>query len=551
MTAEYPPPPPPPPRSRAIATLTVMVAALVTGGWLFSQGLQAPTSTGMRRSLVDGVMELVEQRYIDSLSRGELYERAVAGLLEELDDPYTMYLTRDRVARIEERASAQYAGVGLRVDLRDGWPTVTAPIQGSPAHRSGMKSGDRITVIDGKPAKGWTAEETARALRGEPGSQVLVVIERPGVAEPIEYHLTRGEVYRRAISRALMMAGRTGYIDINVFNDSTEHELRPAVDSLLKAGMQSLVLDLRGNPGGVLAQGVAVSELFLDPRQTIVTMRGRTSDMNRTYADTGRQLWPELPLIVLIDSRSASASEIVAGALQDHDRAVIMGTPSFGKGSAQSLFPLPSGAGVRLTTARWYTPAGRSIDKLGITGGTDAGGAVTEAAPADAERPAFKTDKGRVVYGGGGIVPDAHAFDSTFFEQELELSSALGSAVPQFRDALTAHAIEVRRGTRVRSPDFAITPALREEFWTVLQTRRVHLDRQVFDANAEFVTRLMTSEIARIVFGPAVEARRSAERDLVVRQAVGLVAGVRSRDELLARVSPRDAANGSGASARE
>ncbi|MGH7711192.1 MAG: S41 family peptidase, partial [Gemmatimonadaceae bacterium] len=228
----------------------------------------------------------------------------------------------------------------------------------------------------------------------------------------------------------------------------------------------------------------------------------------------------------------------------DHDRAVIMGTPSFGKGSAQSLFPLPSGAGVRLTTARWFTPAGRSIDKLSTAQNA-------ENAEVERERPAFRTDKGRVVYGGGGIVPDAHAFDSTFFEQELELSTALGSAIPQFRDALTAHAVELRRTQAVRSPDFNVTPAMREEFWRVLQSRRVRLERAAFDANADFVTRLMTSEIARIVFGPAVEARRSAERDLVVRRAVGFVAGVRSRDELLARVAPREAAaNGSGPSAR-
>lgn len=534
-------------RSRAIVTLTVMAAALATGGWLFARGLNAPVEAGVPRSLVDGVLQLVQERYIDSVPTGELYERAVAGLLEELDDPYTTYLTRERFDRIEERASAQYAGVGLRVDSRDGWPTVTAPIQGSPAERSGMKAGDRITEIDGKTAKGWSDEETARTLRGEPGSQVKVTVERAGVAEPIAYSLTRGEIYRRAISRALMMAGGAGYIDLNVFNDSTQLELRHAIDSLLKAGMRSLVLDLRGNPGGVLAQGVAVAELFLDPRQTIVTMRGRTSDMNRTYADTGRQLWADLPLIVLIDGRSASASEIVAGALQDHDRAVLMGTPSFGKGSAQSLFPLPSGAGVRLTTARWYTPSGRSIDRLGV-----AGRAQDDALAGAPARPAFKTGKGRIVYGGGGIVPDAHAFDSTFFEQELELSSVLGSAIPAFRDALTAHAIELRRTQGVRSPDFSVTPPMREEFWRVLQTRRVRLDRSAFDANAEFVTRLMTSEIARIVFGPAVEARRSAERDLVVRQAVVFVAGVRSRDELLARVAPREAAaiNGAGSSAR-
>ncbi len=536
-----------PARSRALATLAVMVAALATGGWLFTRGLQTPLESAVSGALVDDVLDRVRRYYIDSLSSNELYERAVAGLLEELDDPYTTYLTRERFDRIEERAAANYAGVGLRVDQRDGWPTVTAPITGSPAERSGIKAGDRITEIDGKPAKGWSAEETASALRGEPGASVQVTVERAGFADAMVHRLTRGEIYRRAISRALMMAGGAGYVDVNIFNDSTEHELRAAVDSLLRQGMRALVLDLRGNPGGVLAQGVAVSELFLDPRQTIVTMRGRTNDMNRTFSDSARQLWAELPLVVLIDGRSASASEIVAGALQDHDRAVIMGTPSFGKGSAQSLFPLPSGAGVRLTTARWFTPSGRSIDKLATTGDTEDAGTDKK------ERPPFKTDKGRVVYGGGGIVPDTQAFDSTFFMQELALSAALGTAIPQFRDALTAYAIDVRRTGGVRSADFAVTAALREEFWRALQQRHVRLDRSAFDANGDFVTRLMTSEIARMVYGPAVEARRSAERDLVVREAVGFVAGVRSRDELLARVTPREAPpplTGGGPSAR-
>jgi carboxyl-terminal processing protease len=520
-----------------------MAASLATGGWFIARGLQPAENTSVSRSLVDAVLQIVQERYIDSVSAGALYERAVAGLLEELDDPYTTYLTRDRFRSIEERAAAQYAGVGLRVDLRDGWPTVTVPIPGSPAERSGIKAGDRITEIDGKSAKGWPVEETTRALRGDAGTAVTVTVERAGMAEPIVHRLTRGEIYRRAVSRALMMANAAGYIDVNIFNDSTELEVRHAVDSLLKEGMRSLILDLRGNPGGVLAQGVAVAELFLDPKQTIVTMRGRTSDMNRVYADTGRQLWAQLPLIVLIDERSASASEIVAGALQDHDRAVIMGTTSYGKGSAQSLFPLPSGAGVRLTTARWYTPVGRSIDKRV---------AEEEDEVRPAARPAFKTDKGRTVYGGGGIVPDAQAFDSAFFNQELDLSASLGSAIPAFRDALTAYAVDVRRGGTIHSPDFAVTPPMREQFWRVLQMRNVRLDRSAFDANAEFVSRLMTSEIARIVFGQAVEARRSAQRDLVVRTAVGFMAGVRSREELLARVTPREPprANGNGASAR-
>ncbi|MGQ0538633.1 MAG: S41 family peptidase [Gemmatimonadaceae bacterium] len=521
-------------RSRSAAAITIFVAALGSGGWLLARGLSAPIEVEPSASLVDDVLSKIRRYYIDSLASGDLYERAVAGLLEELNDPYTTYLTPARFERLEERASGNYAGVGLRVDLRDGWPAVTSPIQGSPAERAGIAAGDRLLEIDGREVKGWTVEEVTRALRGEPGSSVAVLLERAGSAERMAVRLTRGEIHRRAVSRQMLLRDGVGYVDLNIFNDSTEHELRAAVRSLAELGMRSLVLDLRGNPGGVLAQGVAVAELFLDPRQTIVTMRGRTAEMNRAFSDAEPQLWRDLPLIVLIDARSASASEIVAGALQDHDRAVIMGTPSFGKGSAQSVFPLASGSGVRLTTARWFTPAGRSIDKLGIASRAAADAADEGEVVEDGARPAFKTDGGRVVYGGGGIFPDVHAFDSTFAAQEEELSAALGSQVPAFRDALGAYADDIKRRGNVRRSDFEVTPAMREEFWKLLRSRAVDLQRGVFDANVQFVQRLITSEIARIVFGAAAEARRSAERDLVVRQAVQLIAGV-SRDELLAR----------------
>ena len=281
--------------------------------------------------------------------------------------------------------------------MRDGWLIVVAPLPGGPAERAGLQPGDRIIEIGGKLTKGWTNEEASKVLRGKLGTMVTLKIERPGVSNPIDLKVQRMTIHQSAVRRASLLGEGVGYIDLKAFSDSTAKELNGAIASLLARGMKTLVLDLRTNPGGLLNQGVKVSDLFLDPGQKIVSMRGRLPEANREYADTAKQRWAQLPLLVLVDGRSASAAEIVAGALQDHDRAVIIGTPTYGKGSAQSIIPFGADGGLKITTARWFTPAGRSIAKKPPADDAD------DATPARRER--FRTDAGRTVYGGGGITP--------------------------------------------------------------------------------------------------------------------------------------------------
>jgi len=300
------------------------------------------------------------------------------------------------------------------------------------------------------------------------------------------------------------------------------------VNGLLARGMKTLVLDLRTNPGGLLTQGVRVSDLFLNQGQKIVSMRGRVPEANREYADTAQQRWPDLPLVVLVDGRSASAAEIVAGALQDHDRAVLLGTPTYGKGSAQSVIPFGDQGGLKITTARWFTPVGRSITRRQPSDDED-----DDAAPAPRER--FHTDGGRIVYGGGGITPDVIAGDSTTPVVETNFMRALGSNASHFRDAVTDYALFLKANRTISSQDFVITPAMRDEVWNRMRSRGVDISRSVYDEAEPLVSRVMGFEIARYVFGPDAEFRRRASVDKTLQKALELAHGAKSEHDLLRR----------------
>ncbi len=513
-----------PSRSRLILTMAILTGALVSGGWLLSRGLVDRSAPFARERLFDNVFAHIQRYYVDSLSTSDLFERSLTGMLGELGDPHTVYLRPDRLRRLTEATSGVYSGLGVRFDARDGWPMVMAPFPGGPAERAGLIAGDRVVEIAGRSTKGWTDEETARAMRGQAGSKVELVIERPGQPERIPVTLVRGEVHRQAVRRTGLLGSGIGYVDVKIFSDSTARELAAAIDSLSELGMRSLVLDLRGNPGGLLTQGVAVADLFLDSAKTIVSMRGRVENANRSYSDEAEQRWPNLPLLVLVDESSASASEIVAGALQDHDRALVMGRTTYGKGSAQAVFQLSAGGGLKITTARWYTPSGRSIDRTPMLRASDRG---------DDQGPErFRTDGGREVYGGGGITPDAMAGDTALSPGELALQQALGSRVTDFRDALTAYAITLRGKGKVPSPDFTVTAEMFDGAWREIRRRDFTFDRAILDGAKPLVARLLAREIVRLEFGREAEARRSIADDDVIQQAVRALTGVTRPSEV-------------------
>jgi carboxyl-terminal processing protease len=530
----------------------VLTGALVTGGWLVRgaggdarlAGPLAGIITGRAatgpvdgRRLFDDVMTKISDEYVDTLGVPTLYRKAVDGMLEELNDPHSVYLDPERFAGLTERTTGTYGGIGIEINARESAVEVVTPLPNTPAARAGLETGDRITEIGGRPTAARTLEEASKLLRGPAGSAVTLVVERPGVATRLPFRIVREEIRVSPVQHATMLGPSVGYVDVSVFADSTAAELARAVAALEKQGMKSLVLDLRGNPGGLLDEGVAVADLFLDAGQGIVRTRGRAPDANRAFADRAPQRWPTLPLVVLIDRGSASASEIVAGALQDHDRAVLVGTTSYGKGSAQTLLPLPQGGALKLTTALWYTPSGRSIPRPRATHLSEDDDEEVPATDSAAGRPRFKTDAGRVVLGAGGIMPDVAAGDTAVAPATLALQQALGKQLPRFRDALTAYASALAAPTRAAGRPFEVTPAIRAELARRVRAAGVQIPTAVYDGASSFVERTLTYEVTRLAFGPNAELIRRTQNDPVIAAALALTAGEVSREELLRRAA--------------
>jgi carboxyl-terminal processing protease len=496
-------------------------------------GRAAPRDAAAQAHLFDEVLQHLRRDYVDPLPDSTLYRRAAAGLVRELHDPHSVFLDPKRLSRLDESTSGHYAGVGIQMDVRDSGITVIGTLPGTPAERAGIVTGDRIVEIDVRPTQGLTSDEALKSLRGTPGSAVRIVVERPGVPARLPFTLTRAVIAVSPVSHALMVKPGVGYVDLSVFSTSAANDLTSAIDSLRAAGAKSLVLDLRGDPGGLLDQGVGVADLFLDAGQQIVSTRGRTTDENRSFADKAPQRFGDMPLVVLTDSGTASASEIVAGALQDHDRALLVGTTTYGKGSAQRVFRLEDGA-VKLTTALWYTPSGRSIDRPRPASPSDDEGDApvpTDSTP----RPTFRTDAGRTVLGGGGIVPDVEVATSIATKADKALQTALGAKVPQFRDAMVDYALSLKASGTITSPDFVVTPAMRDELYRRLRARGVTIGRVVYDSAAPLVTRALGTQVTRFVFGPRAEFARGLRQDQTLARALALLQGVDTPQTLVER----------------
>ena len=349
--------------NRGLVAGAVLGAALVSGGMLIQSGSwqEASAAPGTPR-LLEQVFAHIQRDYIDTVPLATMYQFAAEGFVRELEDPYSALLEPDGIQRVRENASGRYAGIGIEVDLRDGFVTIIAPISGSPADSAGLMPGDRIMKVDTLTTTGLSLDDVQRALRGAPGTSVTLAIGR-GDAELPPVTLRRRQIAYHPVQRRMVAVGGIGYVELATFSEAAALELRRAVDSLRAAGARRLILDLRGNPGGLLDQGVSVADLFLGTGAVVASTRGRTPDASQEFTDGSAEHWGDMPLVVLVDSGTASAAEIVAGALQDHERAVLVGSPTYGKGSAQNLFPVAGGRALKLTTARWFTPDGRSIER--------------------------------------------------------------------------------------------------------------------------------------------------------------------------------------------
>ena len=516
----------------------VAVISFFTGGWLLQRGTARDGNVYQRARLFDDVLSHVAAYYVDSIPQADLYEKATNGLLEELKDPYSVLLQGEDYKALTETTTGNYGGLGIQIDVRDGWITVVAPLPETPAEQAGVETGDQIISVDAKSTQGWSSDEAVKALRGPAGSTVELRIRRAGMAQPITYKLKRAQIHVRSVPPGNLFPGGIGYISLSPVAESSTMELRREITALLGKGMKSLVLDLRGNPGGLLDQGVKVADLFLNQDQEIVETRGRARGATKTFVDMAGQEWPNLPIVVLVNDGTASAAEIISGALQDHDRAVVVGTPTFGKGLVQTLFPFSDNSALKLTTGRWYTPSGRTIQRTARTEEEQVAQAARQAgvpvptgdAMADssihadtANRPVYKTDSGRIVRGGGGIVPDLIVRQDSLTDSERAFATALGSKFAEYRDAITATALQLKNDKGVTSEDFTVTPAMRAEVLRRLRAKGVTLTDETFAKAQSLIDDQLGYEVARYIFGRPAEFRRRARDDKQMQTALGLL----------------------------
>lgn len=524
-------------------TVLVGLVAFLSGGWLVQRGVQRGGNVYQKARLFDDVLTYVAEYYVDTLNAADLYDLAIEGFLKELNDPYTSFLREEDYRDLELSTTGNYGGVGMQIDVRDGWITVIAPILGTPADEAGLTNGDRIVEIDGESTRGWNNDMAVRRLRGQPGTKVRLTVVRPGVPDSLHFEVTRARIHVRSVQYSALLAGGVAYVSLanSSISESTAEELADEITRLRQQGAKSLLLDLRGNPGGVLDGGVAVSDLFLDPGLEIVETRGRAPGANQTYRSRRPQLWPDMPIALLVDGGTASAAEIIAGALQDHDRALVLGSTTFGKGLVQTLYQLNRTEYLKLTTGRWYTPSGRSIQRpLRQTPAPE----VSEVAAAEAQGAdsagQFRTSSGRIVYGGGGIRPDVSLAPDTLTDPEKEFARVLGSKIPVYRDVLTSYALELKGAKTITSRDFSVTPAMLAELLRRLRARGVEMPDAVWEGARELVERQFSYEVARYVFGRSAEFERRTADDPQIQRALSLLKRARTPKELISLAQTRN-----------
>jgi len=370
---------------------------------------------------LEKVATKIHKNYVEDMSSEELVDKAINGMLDILD-PHTSYFKKKQYEELRIHTEGQFGGLGIQISIRDKVLTVMTPISGTPASRAGIQSGDQIIKIEGKSTKGITIDKAVGKLRGEPGSEVTITIRRKGVKTAIDYTITREIIRIKSVPFYGVVGDGIGYVRLVTFSQDASDEVERAIKELLKKDLKGFVFDLRSNPGGLLPQAIRVSEKFLPRKRLVVSTRGRIRGQNKEfYAGSNPVLPEDLPLAVLVNRASASASEIVSGAIQDWDRGIVLGDTTFGKGSVQSILPIDDKHHLKLTTAFYYTPSGRCINKPendipdSDNGDADEEGEANSDSDADTtgqgsksvgDTTKYRTNKGRIVYGGGGIIPD-------------------------------------------------------------------------------------------------------------------------------------------------
>ena len=504
---------------RAVSPLAMgtgaVVLAAVLGGLFGGQVLATQAELPQHYARFATALALVETHYVDEVDTERLIYQAIGGMLQTLD-PHSSFMDPQAYARLRERQEGRYYGLGISINVIDGDITVMSVFEGSPAYRSGLRRGDVIARISGQNAKDMTSDDAVRLLRGPKGTAVDISIRRTGYDELIDLAVERDEITIATIQAAFVLDDGTGYVKLADFSETTDRDLGRALGRLRDEGMERLILDLRNNPGGPLDQAIKVSNQFLPRGKLIVYTRGRVENSDQDYHGTREGEFTDMPLVVLVNRNSASASEIVAGAVQDHDRGLVVGETTFGKALVQSIYRVSHGAGLALTTARYFTPSGRMIQRpWDGTFDEYLTYSMREQQPR-AHSPADRkfTAGGREVYSGGGIEPDdriagpIEGFDPSRLGRLLAARQEFASFAERFSAQGDLRIAGVSSGRRLVARGYAIDDAMLEEFKEHVRSRGLTVDEAAFAEDVDFIRAMIRYAIDEALFS-VEEARRN------------------------------------------
>ncbi|MEO5896153.1 MAG: S41 family peptidase [Vicinamibacterales bacterium] len=496
------------PRFFPAAMLAVLLSA-VLGGVFGSSVVQSQDELSQQYRVFTKALSVIDQGYVEKLPSDRLVYGAIDGMLKTLD-PHSSFFDPKEYARMRERQEGRYYGLGITIQAIDGDITVMSIFEGSPAYKRGLRRGDVIARVEGQDAKGWTSDDAVKKLKGPKGTKVNISLRRRGYEGLIDMDVVRDEVNIVTVRGAFMIDKETGYVKLAEFSETSDHELGAALEQLSAKGMKRLVFDLRDNPGGLLDQAIRVSNRFLPQGDLIVYQRGRIPNSDQDYRATERSDYTHLPIVTLVNRNSASASEIVSGALQDHDRALVVGETTFGKALVQSVYKIAENAGVAVTTGRYYTPSGRMIQRPWDGTFDEYLTFTLRDQKQDRQRSNADlkyTDAGRKVYGGGGIEPDkflagpVEGFNPTRFGRLLYARQAFASFADQFTAEGDTRMQAANKGKKSIAKGFVVTDAMLTDFRAMLETQKVRIDDAAFKQDDPFIRAMIHFDIDAALFG--------------------------------------------------
>lgn len=533
----------------SLTLLVAIVGATLAGGLYGNRLFGSPMQSDLQKRLHEytDLLTAVTANSAEDIGSDKFVYSSIDGMLRTLD-PHTSFLEPKEYADMQDRQKGSFYGLGILVTKRNDQVTVITPLEGTPAARLGIRAGDVISEVEGVSTDDLPLDDVVKRLKGPKDTTVHIKIMRVGIKEPIPLTIVRAAIPTNSISNTLMIGPGVGYIRIKDFTATTVRELDEAVDKLKGEGMQKLVLDLRQNPGGLLDAAVGVADHFLDKGQMIVYTKGRTPDSAQDYTAPGKHDHLDIPLVLLVNRGSASASEIVAGSIQDHDRGLVVGETSWGKGLVQSVYTLQYGAGLALTTSKYYTPSGRNIQRdyssfYDYYVADEGDGDQPETPLKD--RKQYKTDTGRVVYGGGGITPDVFVKPPT-----LQRATQL----LEVRSALFNYGVEYAAKHPDVTTDLTITPMLMDDFVRYAASKEVASTDDIYAAlkkpeDRKYIERALKAEIIAAKFGYDASYPFRLQGDTQVEKALELFPEAQKLATLAADLrakSPAGADNNAG-----